>query len=317
MFRRQREYYVGGRSTRRRSRLALLVVAVIAIGGATVLASFAPAIGRTLSDLTNPTTLPTTAAVGGATSAPGPTGATNPPSPAASIGPVPSTTPAVGTPTPCRPPENLEAARVVSHGDIRKKAVALTFDDGTDPENTKRILRILQKYKVNATFFPTGKSVERFPDVWKAIAQARFPIANHTYGHPELAGQCYEPQRRELANAQGILAGLGIEELPVMRPPYELWDATTEVAASAVGIESIILWNIDTRDWQGASTATVRRVALGGGRGSIVLMHTFPDTTAAALPAIIKGYRARGFEFVTIGQMLGIEGAVPYPPKEP
>jgi peptidoglycan/xylan/chitin deacetylase (PgdA/CDA1 family) len=230
---------------------------------------------------------------------------------------VPSTTPAVDGPIPCRPPENFEPARVVSHGDIHKKTVALTFDDGTDPENTKRILRILQKYKVNATFFPTGVSLERFPDVWKAVAKAKYPIANHTYGHPELAGKCFEPQRRELSRAQAILAGLGIEELPVMRPPYELWDDTTAVAASAVGIEAIILWNIDTRDWQGVSAATIRREALRGGRGSIVLMHTFPDSTAAALPAIIKGYRARGFEFVTMGQMLGIDGAVPYPPKVP
>ena len=312
MLRRRREYYVGGRRNRRPGRLVLVLLAVITIGGATALASFAPAIGRSLSAAIS-TVLPTTAAVDGETSAP----ATNqPPSPAPSIGPVPSTTPAVSRPAPCRPPANIEAARVVSHGDIHHKTVALTFDDGTDPENTKRILRILRKYKVNATFFPTGKSMERFPDVWKAIARANYPIANHTYAHDELSGQCFEPQRRELTKAASIFDSLGIPQLPVMRPPYELFDETTEVAVSAAGLEAVILWNIDTNDWAGASVGSIRATALRGGRGSIVLMHTFPDATAAALPGIIKGYKARGFEFVTIGQMLGIEGAIPFPPKD-
>ena len=80
-------------------------------------------------------------------------------------------------------------------------------------------------------------------------------------------------------------------------------------------MQAVVLWGVDTRDWQGASVASIRRVALSGNKGSIVLMHTFPEATAAALPAIIKGYKKRGFTFVTIGQLLGVDGAVPFPPK--
>jgi hypothetical protein len=98
-----------------------------------------------------------------------------------------------------------------------------------------------------------------------------------------------------------------------MRPPYEAWNRTTRVAATAAGEKAVVIWNIDTRDWAGASVALITRRALHGGDGAIVLMHTFPHATATALPAIIRGYRARGFRFPTIGQMLGIAGPVPFP----
>jgi peptidoglycan/xylan/chitin deacetylase (PgdA/CDA1 family) len=202
----------------------------------------------------------------------------------------------------------------VSHGNIHDKVIALTFDDGTNPDNTRQILRILQKEKVNATFFPTGRALERFPDIWRAIAKANYPIANHTYAHDGLAGQCFEAQRDALARASAVFDRLGIPEYPVMRPPYELFDETTTAAASAQGFAAVILWNIDTQDWQGAGARTIQRIALSGGRGAIVLMHTFPEATAAALPGIIKGYKARGFRFVTIGQLLGMDGPVPFPP---
>ncbi|MEP6893848.1 MAG: polysaccharide deacetylase family protein, partial [Gaiellaceae bacterium] len=237
-------------------------------------------------------------------------------SPATTSSPEPSVPPLPDVPLPCRPPAHSVGARVVSHGNFKTKTVALTFDDGTNPNNTKQILRTLVHEKVNATFFPTGVALERFPDVWRAVAKDNFPIANHTYAHGALAGKCFEPQRRELAHAAEVFATLGIAEQPYMRPPYELWDETTDAAASAVGLDAVILWNVDTSDWEGASAATIRRIALNGGKGSIILMHTFPEATAAALPGIIKGFKARGFQFVTIGQMLGIDGPVPYPPAK-
>jgi peptidoglycan/xylan/chitin deacetylase (PgdA/CDA1 family) len=327
---RQREYYIGGRPRRRAGRRTLLVVSLIAIAVAVVGGAAAtgrlPAIGLLAGiglpgQSTPPVALatPQASAVGSspATSAASPlmsplallNGSTSPSSPAPSVPPLPE------TPLPCRPPANIQTARVISHGDFKQKVVALTFDDGTNPENTKQILRILQKEKVNATFFPTGVAMERFPDVWKAVARAKFPIANHTYAHGALAGKCFEPQRHELARAAAVFASLGIAESPYMRPPYELWDETTEAATSAVGLEAVILWNVDTGDWQGASAATIKRIALTGGKGSIILMHTFPEATAAALPGIIKGFKARGFRFVTIGQVLGIDGPVPYPTR--
>jgi peptidoglycan/xylan/chitin deacetylase (PgdA/CDA1 family) len=311
---RQREYYIGDRRRRRTGRRALLVVSLIAIGVAAV--GGAAATGRLPSiNLPPGLGLPGQSTAAVALASPEPSaGGSMPAPPSATPSPLPSIPPLPETPLPCRPPANIQAARVISHGSFKQNVVALTFDDGTNPDNTRQILRILQKEKVNATFFPTGVAMERFPDVWKAVARANFPIANHTYAHGALAGKCFEPQRHELARAAEVFRSLGIAESPYMRPPYELWDETTEAAATAVDLDAVILWNVDTGDWQGASARTIQRIALTGGKGSIILMHTFPEATAAALPGIIRGFKARGFQFVTIGQILGVDGPVPYPP---
>ena len=105
--------------------------------------------------------------------------------------------------------------------------------------------------------------------------------------------------------------------LPVMRPPGGLFDDATRAAAAAVGEPTIVLWDVDTSDWTGIGARRIRANALDGSKGSIVVMHTSSMSTVRALPGIIRGYRKRGFEFVTIGQLLGIAGPVPYPADEP
>jgi peptidoglycan/xylan/chitin deacetylase (PgdA/CDA1 family) len=310
VLRRRREYYVGGRPRRRAGRVVTVGLAAVAIVGATALASYLPALGL----------VPGRSAAPGGTQPAGPVGVASPAPPstapssaAPEVSPIPSGSLTPSGPPPCEGPAGIARARVVSHGSIHEKSVALTFDDGTNPRNTAQILRILTQFKVNATFFPTGRSMERFPKVWRAVARASYPIANHTYSHIELKGECFDVQRRELARAGAVFEAQNLTMFPVMRPPYELFDDTTAVAAGVVGLEAIVLWNIDTNDWQGASAAYIRRAALHGGRGSIILMHTGPEATADALPGIIRGFKARGFTFVTIGQMLGIDGPVPFP----
>ena len=215
----------------------------------------------------------------------------------------------------CDPaPATLKPAKVVSHGSRDQKVVALTFDDGWDPGNTMKILGILQHLHVNATFFPVGRAVQLFPSVWRAVADGGFPIADHSYDHPHLKGMCFAAQLTELTRPQAIIRSvLGIEPFAVMRPPYGSWDANTKLAARAAGDSRVVLWDIDTRDWSGSGQWRIYRAAMAGQGGSIVLMHTFVKASAFALPAIIAGYRARGFTFVTIGQMLGLGGPVPYP----
>ena len=211
----------------------------------------------------------------------------------------------------------LEPAAVVFHGSRDEKVVALTFDDGWGTRSTRKILRILQDKHVNATFFPVGQAVRHDPSTWKKVAAAGFPIADHTYDHATLAGKCWSTQRLELARARSTYAKvLGITPLPVMRPPGGEFDIATQVAATAEGETTLVLWDVDTSDWTGIGWRQIRRTAVHGTKGSIVVMHTSSYATVHALPRIIHDYRKRGFEFVTIGQMLGIPGEVPYPPAD-
>jgi peptidoglycan/xylan/chitin deacetylase (PgdA/CDA1 family) len=254
------------------------------------------------------------------TAGPTPTAATAVASePAGPTSVVPSPTPtAAPAPTPDShgcfpPPAGTVPADVVSHGSRTEKKVALTFDDGTNPENVHRIFGILYGARVNATFFPTGRSVQLFPDLWKDVASAGYPIANHTYSHQSLKGLCYQLQLAELLHDKRVVEGLDLALMPVMRPPYEEFDLGTRFAASAAGESHVVLWDVDTMDWTGLSVSAIVSRAVAGRSGSIVLMHTSPANTANALRTIIGRYRARGFTFVTIGQMFGIEGAVPFP----
>jgi peptidoglycan-N-acetylglucosamine deacetylase len=211
------------------------------------------------------------------------------------------------------PPADLTGARVLSHGSRDRKLVALTFDDGYNPSNTLRILGILRQAHVNATFFVTGRAVQLFPGVWREVAAAGYPIGDHTYDHHALKGLCFSAQLLELSHqADAVRDVLGQDPVALMRPPYGSRDATTPLAASAAGDAAVVLWDVDTNDWSGLGATAVARRALSGGKGSIVLMHTLYTTTAAALPRIIAGYRARGFQFVTVGELLGVPGPVPF-----
>jgi peptidoglycan-N-acetylglucosamine deacetylase len=236
--------------------------------------------------------------------------------PVAQLEPEPSTPrgPA-GRTTSCEDgPSWVTPAAVVYHGPRDEKVVALTFDDGWGGRTLRKILRVLRQKQVNATFFPLGQAVRLDPGTWRTIATAGFPIADHTFDHGTLAGKCYAEQRLELVRAQRAYKKvLDVTSLPVMRPPGGRFDDATRAAATSAGEPTIVLWDVDTNDWTGIGFRRIRANALEGTKGSIVVLHTSSMSTVRALPGIIRGYRKRGFEFVTVGQLLGIAGPVPYP----
>lgn len=214
-------------------------------------------------------------------------------------------------------PSWIAPATVAYHGARDQKVVALTFDDGWGGSTLRKLFRVLKEKHVNATFFPVGQAVRHDPTSWRRIANANFPIADHTYDHATLKGQCFAEQRLELSRAGTTYRNLlGVTPLPVMRPPGGMWDDATLAAATSAGEPTIVLWDVDTSDWTGIGSRAIRASALSGGKGSIVVMHTSSMATVRALPRIIHRYRERGFTFVTIGQLLGIPGSVPYPPDE-
>ena len=210
-------------------------------------------------------------------------------------------------------PRGVAPAPVVHHGDRNAKVVALTFDDGWGGKNLERIVRILRNARVNATFFPTGQAIRHDPETWRMIAALGYPIADHTFDHRELASLCYASQLQELRHARSVvLRTVGVTPLAVMRPPGGQYDDMTQLAATSAGEQRVVLWDVDTRDWSGVSAHQIAATALSGRNGSIVLMHTYPPQTTRALKTIIRWYGKRGYTFVTIGQLLGIPGSVPF-----
>jgi peptidoglycan-N-acetylglucosamine deacetylase len=256
-----------------------------------------------------------------ATAAPGPLA-----SPTQQVAAAPSPSPSADPSTPpqspgpslapgaCAPaPSDIEPAAVISHGARTQNWVALTFDDGYNADNVLRIVRFLVAQRVNATFFPTAQAVEMEPKTWLSVAQAGFPIGNHTFHHISLKGLCFAAQLAELERAKRQFQDQALPLQNIMRPPYEDFDLNTRLAAAAAGEPYVILWDRDTQDWTGIGRRAIANSALTGRPGSIVLMHTTSGSTTAALSSIVYHFRKRGYTFVTIQQMLGVPGPVPFP----
>ncbi|HEU4571229.1 MAG TPA: polysaccharide deacetylase family protein [Candidatus Limnocylindrales bacterium] len=213
--------------------------------------------------------------------------------------------PLAGAPLAGAPVAGAPLARIVSRGPASAHVVALTFDDAWDPAATGRIFATLRANGVAATFFPVGKAVAAAPDLWRSIAQAGYPIANHSDTHPTLTSLSDEAVSREIVDARSTVERVtGRPMAPFLRPPNGAIDDRVRGIAERLGFATIVMWAVASSDWTEPGAAAVVQRSLAGTDGSIVLLHAGPASTVAALPAIIAGYRARGFSFVAVPQLL-------------
>jgi peptidoglycan/xylan/chitin deacetylase (PgdA/CDA1 family) len=227
---------------------------------------------------------------------------------------IPAMAPLTGTPSWTPPARAAEPAvippapEVIWHGSRTDRVVALTFDDGWSPRNLRRIYRILVRDHVPATFFVTGIYVQRAPALWRTIAAAGFPLANHSYLHRDTRGLTPRLEALDLALTREVVErATGRPMLPYYRPPYGARNPATDRRAAAAGFPYVVLWDTTASDTtRHATVADVVRGASAGRPGSIVLLHAGPGVTPRALPAIIARYRARGFRFVTLPELLGM-----------
>jgi peptidoglycan/xylan/chitin deacetylase (PgdA/CDA1 family) len=146
------------------------------------------------------------------------------------------------------------------------------------------------------------------PSTWRAVVAAGYPVGNHSVSHPKLTKLSTAALQAQICGFRAIADPiLGVASIDWFRPPYGSWNPLVAAVATSCGYQHVLLWDIDTRDWGGASSTAIAVQALAGKDGSIVLMHAGPANTPGALQRIIDGYRARGFRFVTIPEMLGGE----------
>jgi peptidoglycan-N-acetylglucosamine deacetylase len=189
----------------------------------------------------------------------------------------------------------------VSQGGRAGREVALTFDDGPKPKQTKPIMATLQRLGAPATFFVEGRHVAGNEALLSEMLAAGDEIGNHTYDHPKWPGLS------ELTTTdEAIHAATGFEPC-LFRPPYGLHDSAVDAAAAQSRLETI-LWTIDPGDDHHLGAAAVEAHAVHRARpGAIILMHDGGDhpQTVTALPGIIEGLRARHFQLVTVTELLG------------
>ncbi len=182
----------------------------------------------------------------------------------------------------------------------RRKSVALTFDDGPGPY-TGAVLRILRRFNVNATFFQIGEQVPYHASLERKILADGNELANHSMHHS------MGPGRSDLKAVNNRIERATGFRPCMFRPPGGYLPSGTAAAARSLGMVNV-LWNIETRDWTLPGTGAIVSRAVAAGRGSIVLMHDGGGNrsqTVAALPAIIKNLKRRGFKLKTMTELLG------------
>jgi len=169
--------------------------------------------------------------------------------------------------------------------------VALTFDDGPG-WNTSTLISALKSAGAKATFMNVGKNVAAYPSLIASEA-AQGWVGNHSYNHNYMTSYTYTQDYNELYNTDCLIYNQ-IKVWPsVFRPPYGAYNSTLSSAASAL-YARLVTWDIDTQDWNGASTATIVSRASAATAGQIVLMHDGYTTTNAAIPTIVKNLAAKG-----------------------
>ncbi len=195
--------------------------------------------------------------------------------------------------------------RVYVPVDPDKPMVAMTFDDGPSPYYTRRIVDTLVKYNSTATFFTVGEYVARYPDVSEYALNHGMEIGNHSYTHRDLGNSSAYIIKNEISSTNAeILSKLGINAR-LCRPPYGSMSDTLRSNSNM----PLILWSIDTLDWQSRNANSVYNKVAGKVRdGDIILMHDLYKSTADAVDMVVPYLKNCGFQIVDVSTLARCKG---------
>ncbi|MDP1027556.1 glycosyltransferase [Sphingomonas sp. KR1UV-12] len=223
----------------------------------------------------------------------------------------------------------LPTPYVVQRAGALPKTVALTFDDGPDPDWTPPMLDILEQAHVPATFFVIGENALEHPQLLRRMVADGDEIGNHTYTHPNLADTGEHTTRLELNATQRLIEAYTGRSTTLFRAPYfgDAEPTTADEIGPALLAQdqgyTVVGLHVDPNDWQRPGTdAIVSQVvsqveaATPTSSGNVILLHDGGGDraqTVAALPQIIRALRARGYRFVTASELVGVSPAVAMP----
>jgi peptidoglycan-N-acetylglucosamine deacetylase len=184
-------------------------------------------------------------------------------------------------------------------------AVALTFDDGPHPVNTRQLQEILKKEGVRATFFVSGNAAERYPELLKAIADNGHEIGNHSFSHRKIKEVGFDRYKEEIEKTGQLIKGYSGKETRLFRPPY---------GEITMGLIKFILnkglkcigWTVDSQDSylknREALVANFKQKTIRG--GDIILLHEDYASTIEATQEIIIDLKMRGFSLKTVSELM-------------
>jgi peptidoglycan/xylan/chitin deacetylase (PgdA/CDA1 family) len=170
--------------------------------------------------------------------------------------------------------------------------VGLTFDDGPSGK-TSGLLNALRQNGLRATMFNEGQYAAANPSLVRAQVDAGMWVGNHSYSHPHLTQQNQGQIDSEISRTQQAIANAGGGTPKLFRPPYGETNSTVRAVEARYGLTEII-WDVDSQDWNGASTAQIVQAASTLQNGGVILMHDGYQTTINAIPQIASNLASRG-----------------------
>ena len=219
-------------------------------------------------------------------------------------------------------PANQIFGRTLTHGPAGERVVALTYDDGPNPPYTSRILDVLEKEHVRATFFLVGRAAAAYPDVVRREVRDGDAVGNHSWNHSHLIVYTPSAVAADLARTDAAIYAAAGVHARLFRPPFGARDWIVMQAAKKLGY-TVVMWSDPLpRDWEYPSAGQIaQRVLKVAGDGTIVVLHDgnrgqlcaraglnlhVCDRSAdiGATRLVIDELKKRGFRFVTIPELI-------------
>jgi peptidoglycan/xylan/chitin deacetylase (PgdA/CDA1 family) len=202
--------------------------------------------------------------------------------------------------------------RTFAGGMRGSKQIALTYDDGPNDPHTLKLLDVLAKHNVRATFFMIGRYVRQRPDIARAVAQAGHVIGNHTLTHPLLIFKSEAQTRAQLVDCHQALQDAIGEHSNLFRPPWGGRRPATLRIARELELQTV-MWNVTGYDWDAPPAAVIeKKVARQMRGGDVILLHDGGHRalgadraqTVMATDNLIRRYKDEGYEFVPVPEMM-------------
>lgn len=189
-----------------------------------------------------------------------------------------------------------------------EKVVALTFDDGPHPTVTRKVVELLRKKGIKATFFVLGMNVKKYMDIVQLIADNGNEIGIHSYDHPNFHLMTAAQIKRQIDDTYDLVVQASAFQPVALRPPY---GNLSREAARKVD-KFVVNWSVDPEDWKYRDAKKVAQSVLGVVKsGDIVLMHDIYETSADAAAIIIDELLEQGYRFVTVSELFDLRNKSP------
>ena len=224
------------------------------------------------------------------------------------------------------PPEGA-AAKLVSYSSAHVDGpyIAITFDDGPNPETTPKLLKLLKQRGIHATFFVLGSRAAQSPEILRQMVAEGHEIGNHSWSHPQLPKISVAEADKQIETTSAAIEKATGQRPIYLRPPYgEMTASLRDHLNKKYGL-TFVYWSVDTLDWKNRNTQKIYDRAMKEvGRGGIILAHDIHATTVDAMPKLLDALLAKGYKFVTISQLIAmnkpqekVASLTPTQPKKP